>query len=174
MGVQFFKTVKSVILKSLVTLVFLTTPQPASADWDGFGENRTWIIEGQVMSVTRDGFILLRPYGEEKIVKIHQWGLKVDAHDLTMITLARRLTCAVLYDTGEYLGGHCYLSFFEDVNDNPIRKRLPHTRTANGSPLWFIMNPDYGGSAECSQDDVNYGKEIEDQTGLFIECGQED
>ncbi|MCF6273812.1 MAG: hypothetical protein L3J37_11605 [Rhodobacteraceae bacterium] len=170
----FVSTAQKWLKKALLPLVLLGASQPALADWEGFGENRTWIVEGQVMSVTRDGFILLRPYGgeEDEIIKIHQWGLKVNAGDLTMITLARRLTCAVLYDTGEYLGGHCYLSFFEDVNDNPIRRGLPDVNIAKGGPLWFIMYPDYGGSAECSQDDVIYGKEIVDQTGLFIACGQ--
>ncbi|MCF6273811.1 MAG: hypothetical protein L3J37_11600 [Rhodobacteraceae bacterium] len=154
--------------------VFFSTAQPVLADWEGFGPSRTWIIEGTVMSVTPDSFILLSPSGgaEDDIIKLHMWGLKVDADILTMITLARRLYCAVLYDTGEYLGVDCYLSFFRDVNDNPIRTQLPHTRTANGGLLSVFFIFMFDAKSECSRDDEIFGALLDDQSGLHIKCGQ--
>ncbi len=159
---------------SILTAVLIGTAQPALADWDGFGENRTWIIEGQVMSVTPDSFILLRPSGgvEDEIIKLHLWGLKVDPSVLRVRTVGRRFYCAVLYDTGAYLGVDCAIVFIGHIDDDPVHAVTSADQIATAIPIQFFIGIEIPGSRECSPDDIAFGVEVEDQSGLPIKCGR--
>ncbi|MCF6273810.1 MAG: hypothetical protein L3J37_11595 [Rhodobacteraceae bacterium] len=118
-------------------------------------------IEGTVMAVTPDGYMLISPSAgaEDDNIKVRQWGLTIEPLILELISLGRHIDCEIIYETEDFIGGSCNLLFFDTREQERDVQMLPIDILTRGSSSPYFSTfglpfTHYLGEIECS--DIDY------------------
>jgi len=158
---------KTTLLACSATLL-LATSETTSALEGG------WIydINGIVMGVTPDGFLLVSPGPgsfmrvnpdgaiEDDYIKVRQWGLEIDPYLLEVVALGRNIGCDIAYEVDDFVGGECSLIYFDTFDQMRAVRTLPFENIENPHarlPLTYIAITHGLGVFKCSDlDHANF------------------
>jgi hypothetical protein len=112
-----------------------------------------------VIGVTSEGQLLLhleQDGAEKKVIRVRQWGYEAEPELLSYLVLGRKVTCVILYNADEFLGGECSLSYFpeyEAASEWRDRKGLSSVSDYYGGSVTYYLNQLKVGSHHCNEDD---------------------
>lgn len=150
------------LVKSLVMFfLIIWLGHPASAateEAEGTPTLRLPEIEGVVLAVTEDGFMMVSPSGGEAddIEKVREWGYQVEPLALELAVLGRKVRCGILVKTDDYHIAACTIKFFDAFKDTPYVRGWPNITSGVETGIAVKLNLLGIGSYFCSEKDRRY------------------